>query len=956
MEKKENYYLLLDLSFDPPEVDPKVIVAAMKKKQAAWSRMRNHPVKGIMAKQYIGLIPDIKKIMTDKVLRKKEAVAAKEIFNEQQQKKFKGLEQHARLLAARGSISDQNIDELAKLQDLKTKEVSEWLNNNNKIIDVDRQIEVLMRKGSFGTGEITKLAKKNEIRDEKIRELVNSKREHKFKIIDAYLDIQNRCGGVTLDAIKRLAGIFYLKAEELEKRFKGQVRKNRKKDDIPSPLDHTIEKLINNNLEIVGKSTLYEFLELVPSSNIDTLQGRAKKKDGEIRKLGKQDAATTAAGALAGHCIAIFKTDQSRNSYDQSLIYSYLPKLDVNITMGGMDGKISFEAYIHLVRSAIELGMDPEEAEIYVTGKCREHKWDIELDPRKKRFRILVAVSVISAVILIITAFISVKLAYSYYISKQYHKTQLTATSKKKLEAKQKEYKRFSNKYPGSEYAEEVSKKIKKLQHEIESRDYKVLNDKIIALYQHKNLDQAKKEYMLYQKKYPRNKNSAKIKTITDELSKRIDDRDYQNVISRMQGDYPARIKLYLDYVSKHSKSKNSPRIHELAKKTIEEYYQVLQKRFQKYEQEERWQESVQICKIFIKNYADHKRSENMQGQLQKYEKKLRNQKDLIKLKQKADQYSLDLDFTGAQATYKVYVKTNPEMSSYMRKLISKEIKTINQKHQEYKQQTNEWEELREYCTNTKLGINDRLAKMETYVQNNPQGYYINEAKPILEVLQDSQKEYDADTRRENAEKAWREIVIYSKNANISLSSKVKRMENYIRANQNSLYLKDAKAIFKKLQQLKAREDQLIQANRDEKARISSATAKVRAMLKNTRGRFVEGSPGVVIDQTTGLSWCMIDSKVVYNRCIDYRSAHQYVANLRTGGHRWRLPTKDELIKIFKTRPFFPSLSTQWYWSSDIVSKGWNKKVICVDSGKETAWKKQERSGEQCGVVRAVKR
>ena len=89
--EKPNYYLLLELSLDPPEADPKVIEEAIKKKQSEWSRYRNHPTKATVAQQNISMIPDIQKTMGDEKLRKKEAKAAQVILKKKEEKRFAGL-------------------------------------------------------------------------------------------------------------------------------------------------------------------------------------------------------------------------------------------------------------------------------------------------------------------------------------------------------------------------------------------------------------------------------------------------------------------------------------------------------------------------------------------------------------------------------------------------------------------------------------------------------------------------------------------------------------------------------------------------------------------------------------------------------------------------------------------------------------------------------------------------
>lgn len=64
---RDNYYLILELSINPPETDSNKIETAIQAKQAAWSRLRNHPTKGRQAQQYLGWLSDIKRVMLNSV-------------------------------------------------------------------------------------------------------------------------------------------------------------------------------------------------------------------------------------------------------------------------------------------------------------------------------------------------------------------------------------------------------------------------------------------------------------------------------------------------------------------------------------------------------------------------------------------------------------------------------------------------------------------------------------------------------------------------------------------------------------------------------------------------------------------------------------------------------------------------------------------------------------------------
>ena len=108
----ENYFILLELPFDPPESDTNKINEAIAKKQAQWSRDQQNPVKKAKASEYLAHLDDIKKVMLDPEARKKEAAKAKQIKDS----KAKELEAKLKLYRAKGdSLSDKDLKQLVKL-------------------------------------------------------------------------------------------------------------------------------------------------------------------------------------------------------------------------------------------------------------------------------------------------------------------------------------------------------------------------------------------------------------------------------------------------------------------------------------------------------------------------------------------------------------------------------------------------------------------------------------------------------------------------------------------------------------------------------------------------------------------------------------------------------------------------------------------------------------------------
>ena len=91
--KRPNYYILLDLPFDPPVEDENQIRAALNKKLSEWRRNTNHPRLQQQVKYYISLKQNMEEVMlNDPQARKNEAAAAKNQAQAEQMKEIKERE------------------------------------------------------------------------------------------------------------------------------------------------------------------------------------------------------------------------------------------------------------------------------------------------------------------------------------------------------------------------------------------------------------------------------------------------------------------------------------------------------------------------------------------------------------------------------------------------------------------------------------------------------------------------------------------------------------------------------------------------------------------------------------------------------------------------------------------------------------------------------------------------
>jgi hypothetical protein len=107
---RENYYLLLDL--EPSVKDISRIGEAIAKKQAEWSRDRNHPTKARQAQKNLDLLQDIRAVMSHPIRRDEEAHEAQRLRNECQKEAARQLDDTIKVLAAQGFLLETQVTDL----------------------------------------------------------------------------------------------------------------------------------------------------------------------------------------------------------------------------------------------------------------------------------------------------------------------------------------------------------------------------------------------------------------------------------------------------------------------------------------------------------------------------------------------------------------------------------------------------------------------------------------------------------------------------------------------------------------------------------------------------------------------------------------------------------------------------------------------------------------------------
>ena len=244
---------------------------------------------------------------------------------------------------------------------------------------------------------------------------------------------------------------------------------------------------------------------------------------------------------------------------------------------------------------------------------------------------------------------------------------------------------------------------------------------------------------------------------------------------------------------------------------------------------------------------------------------------------------------------------------------------------------------------------------LTNYLEENPDSIQVEKIKETLAIIQQNLA----------MNKEWEALLQYSQDVRVDFDERITQLSYYISQNPDGPYTQKAKTILTQLQQEKrvryvkrveAERKRQLAVQEKEQRRLLAETNRVTSKIQNSGGRYNVNGKGIFTDTKTGATWCLLDSASVLNKCLDYRAAEKYVKSLNTGGYTdWRLPYGNELIEIYKTKPFFTGKSAPWYWTAEVFVKGYHKKALVVTSKNQLGYTRDKIALSQCGAVRAVR-
>jgi hypothetical protein len=515
----------------------------------------------------------------------------------------------------------------------------------------------------------------------------------------------------------------------------------------------------------------------------------------------------------------------------------------------------------------------------------------------KKGFPAMAVVGVVVVLVLSVGGFVAFSLLKFGGVKKDFQQLQAQLEIQPELEIQVELLQNFVDSHEPGEFTAKAQDKIKEIRIVLEEEDFTQLTIAVSALpLDDKYENEATALYKQFLANYPDGYFAAEIRQKISAIPELIDDVDYKKVKAVEKSNFDEKVSVYSQYLEKHPTGKHRPEVETLISNMSEAYYNYINKEIKACNKQQEWHKCIELCSNFMTLFKDNPRLEEIVA----LKIKMQSNQDVVDLMQEAKKKGTD--YLAAREIYMTYLGNHPD-SIHKDRIIS-EVKKIDRTISEKA----DWEDIAVYSNNKKYDLSERVKHLEQYISKNPAGPYSQEAKNLLAQLKEEVQSTQANIRKEAAQK-------------------------------------------KELAKIQAEKDRIAEI-RNQRLRQEQ---KMAALLSRTGGRFKTGN-GTVTDTNSGLVWTLLDSHLDLGKCLNYRSAKNYVNELKTGGYAdWRLPTGSELAGIYKNKPFFPSSGAAWYWTSEAYWKGYNEIANVVTTTAETIYKPEQKNQTECGAVRAVR-
>jgi hypothetical protein len=675
---RDNFYHLLGLKINPPESDPQVITAAIKQKQAEWSRLRNHPTKGTQARQYISLLTEIRNVMGDAELREKEARAALDLLKKKLEAKFAVIDEHVRLLGCKGEITGDEVERLARHHKVKPhiiqRRIERWQKKDGTPLAI--HLNRLLVHEKPDEKAVQKIATQFSTTAEDVTAVLNKLMNTRSAELDAYISIQIRKGFMLQKEISSIAELYTIDQGQILRRVRCPIKKKSEDDaDSTYRIDGTVEQVINENLKIVEHDSLYSFLGLFQGSSLEALQNKAIEKENAIRKIAQKDAVVTASGVLAGQCISIFKTDESRYAYDLSRARALLKKLNIEMDLAVNNDAIGMDYYHHLLRKAVSFGTSPDEARQHILDYCRSKNWTVDIPKKKLNLKRYSKIAFVTLSVFLIAG----SVFWYFYFSKQrleeeYLKTVSLAGKQPTLEAQIRVFETYLSGLDQADLRERAKTHIESLQKRMVQRNYTLTAEQTDRLYEEEKYEEIDALYAQFLAQHAGSAWADKILEKRTQLPALIDDRDYKRITAIPSGQAEEIAHSGYAYLRKRPDGKYQDEVRKIVKKAAAAYYGDVVNALKQCEKAEDWNQCILLCSRYIDVYRDSSSALKLKERRDQYQINLQNKNTLDSLKAQAGGANARPE--DVRVVYEDFLKASPY--SPAANLVRSELAEIN--------------------------------------------------------------------------------------------------------------------------------------------------------------------------------------------------------------------------------------------------------------------------------------
>ena len=360
-------------------------------------------------------------------------------------------------------------------------------------------------------------------------------------------------------------------------------------------------------------------------------------RENKVRKIAQKDAFVTASGVLAGQCISIFKTDESRYAYDLSRARALLKNLSKEISLAANNNSIRLEYYHHLLRKAVSFGTLPDEARQHILDFCQSKSWTVELPKKKRNLKRYARVALVTLSVFLVAGSI---FWYFYFknqrLADEYTNALKLAAAQPSLEAQIRIFEDYLRNASDADLRERAAGNIESLQKRIVQRNFKTVNEAAEKLYADQRYEEIQDLYTQFLSRHGNSAWAKEIQAQYDKLPALLDDRDYQNLVNIPPDEAERIAHTAALYLRQHPEGQHTQEVNSILKKIEAPYYRNLENALSQCETNENWQECIQLSNRFIAVYRDSRFALNLKEKRDGYQIRLQNKAVLDALVAKA--------------------------------------------------------------------------------------------------------------------------------------------------------------------------------------------------------------------------------------------------------------------------------------------------------------------------------